>query len=290
MSKMDDKTIQQHSLIAFQKWKSLWVGNCERNKPLIQTSQKDILGCFKDKIAYCFAYGPSFKRNIAEFKALNLDRSKIVVGCVDKAYRPLVEAGIIPDYCLVADGMVDVSWVEGVDTAAIKQTILICNVYGSPQWPELWAKHAGCKRIYWYLNKDNIECTKNNKYGTAEFFAPLVNYYEMIEAASNVGNSLVVYTVKIFGCKTTNLFAYDYSWGSDSYYGACDENKFKWMPHLRKPDKHNKLTYCTTNMEFSAQWLDTYIPYAASMYQVDIHNITGDGILKNGRARVCSST
>lgn len=283
---LTNEEIQKHSLIAFKVWKQLWIDNCRANKPKIATSQRQILGKFKDKPAILFAYGPSFEENIDYLKSQNFARDRYVVGCVDKAYRPLCERGIVPDFVLLADGTVDPKkWLYGVDPAFIKQTILLSNVYGQPGWSDFWIKHSSKENIFWYLNKDNIACTPNNRWGTAEFFAPIANYFEVIEAGSNVGNSLVIVTRKIFGCRTIYLMAYDYSWDHGEYYGTEQPNKRYQMPTNRVVDMNNDIVFSNLNMEFSAQWLDAYIIQAKQLHGTDIINLTGRGILRNNCMR-----
>ena len=282
--KMSMDVVQHHSRIAFEAWKELWKKNCLANKDKICTSHKDFLGIYKDKKAVLFSYGPSFEKNIEEFKALNWKREDYVIGCVDKAFRPLIERGIIPDFCLIADGSIDAKlWLDGAPKEVFKKTILIANVYCNPGWPSAWARNDSKERILWYLNKDNIACTPNNKWGTAEYFAPIANYYEVIEAGSNVGNSLVIFSRKIFGCRTSYLFAYDYCWGHGEYYGVETPAKRYLVPSYNVVDNNNDLVFTTTNMEFSAGWLDQYIVHAKQSYGVDIFNLTGRGILKQGK-------
>ena len=276
--------IQTQSLLAFNAWKTLWIKNCKANKEKIKTSHKDFLGRFKGKRAFLFAYGPSFKANIEEFKAKYQSQPDIIVGCVDKAFRPLVALGVIPDYVLVADGSVDAGeWLSGISVETLKKTILIANVYCSPAWPEMWCKHNLEHSILWYLNKDNIECTKNNKCGTAEYFAPICGYNEIIEAGSNVGNSLVIFANKIFGSKELFLYAYDYCWRHGEYYGVEAHQKRYLTPSFRVVDNCKELAFSTMNMEFSAKWLDSYIIFVRRMYGVVTKNLTGRGILREGR-------
>lgn len=283
---LTNEEIQKHSLIAFKTWKQLWINNCKANKDKIVTSQRQILGRFKDKPAVLFAYGPSFEENIEYLKSQNFPRDSYIIGCVDKAYRPLCERGIVADFVLLADASVDPKqWLHGVDPANIKKTMLFSNVYGQPGWSDFWIKHSSKENIFWYLNKDNIPCTPNNKWGTAEFFGPLVNFYEVIEAGSNVGNSLVIFARKIFGCRTIYLMAYDYSWSQGEYYGAELHNKRYQMPTNRVVDMNNKIVFSNLNMEFSSSWLDSYIIQARHLYNTHIINLTGRGILKENCLR-----
>lgn len=272
--KTKDLTSQQsvlkHSQLALDHWGDLWKGNCERNKDKIVTSLKDIVGKYHNKTAVLFAFGPSFKENIRQFK--KMDRKDVVVGCVDKAFKFLVEEGIQPDFCLIADGSVSPSWFADVDKEAIKKCKLISNIYAKPDWSDFWAEVSGPQNIYWFVNKDNLDSHK--------IYGEMVNYYELIEAASNVGNSLVVFSVKIFGCKNVILYGYDYSWDTGTYYGNGNHMKSTLVGTHREVDTVGNIVYTNDNMRFSADWLHKYSYMVKAIYNVDIFNRTGKGILK----------
>lgn len=272
--------VEMHSMRALTQWRPLWKENCAKNKPKIRTSQRDILGCYRDKSAILIAYGPSFEKNVNELLKSKMYRDKnVVIGCVDKAFSALVKMGVIPDYCIVADGTVSSDeWLEDVPDEAIKRCVLISNIYGAPGWSDRWASVAGCSRIYWYLNKDNV--------GSHNEFGALVDYYEVIPAASNVGNSLCVFSVQIFGIKNIYLLGYDYSWQiHGNYYGAVDSDKKYFMSGVRKPDINNNLVHTSSNMDFSARWLDRFFNYANYYYKTVFYNCTGAGILRSGHQK-----
>lgn len=273
------KEVNHHSNLALEAWRDLWTGNCLKNKDKIVTKHADVQDICKDKIAILISYGPSFEDNVKSIKNSDVakNRDRYLIGCVDKAFRPLTERGIQPDFCIVADGSVPSDkWLDGVKDEYVKNSKLISNVYGSPGWAQKWSDIAGNKNIFWYLNRDNIE--------TEKLFGPMVDYYETIEAASNVGNSLVVFFTRIFGAKKILLFGYDYSF-TDKYYGTCDNSK-RWIYGTKvKIDLRGDLVKCTSNMEFSAKWLENYIIYALEKYGCKIINYTNNGLINGMEAR-----
>ena len=275
---LNEKETIAHSKRAFEMWKPLWVENCQLNKPKIETSLKDILGKHRNQTAILFSYGPSFEKNVKE--VLNSDvmknRENYVITCVDKAFRPLCERGLQADYVVVADGSVCAStWLSGCSQENYKNSCLISNVYGSPGWSDAWSENAGNKNIFWYLNKDQIK--------TEEYFGPLVNYYDIIMAASNVANSMVVLTAQILGSKKILLFGFDYSF-KDKYYGTTDNYKRWALGTEHKIDIHGDIIRNTLNMDFSAKWLEQYIAKAKYDYNTLIINYTNDGIIKGREA------
>jgi len=270
--------VNRHSNMALEAWRDLWTENCLKNKDKVVNSHKDFLNIYRDKTIVLFSYGPSFEDNVREVLASDVmtNRDNYKIGCVDKAFRPLSERGIQVDFVLVADGSVSAEkWLDGVEDKYIKNSMLISNIYGSPDWVQKWSDIAGNKSIIFYLNKDNIK--------THEIFGPLADYYEVIEAASNVGNSLVVFSAKIFGSKKILLFGYDYSF-KDKYYGTCDNSK-RWIyGNLVRTDLRGDLVKSTLNMEFSAKWLENYIIYALERYSSIIINYTNNGLVRGREA------
>ena len=272
------ENVNKHSTLALNMWRDLWKENCLKNKDKIYNSHKDFLNIYKDKIAVLFAYGPSFEDNVNKIKDSDIfiNRDKYVIGCVDKAFKPLCEKGVYPDYCLLADGTISAEdWLHGVDNAHVQNCYLVSNIYGSSGWCQHWNDVAGKEKIIFYLNKDNIK--------SEEIFGPIAEFYEVIEAASNCGNSLAVFTTKIFGCKTTLLFAFDYGF-TNQYYGTCDSDKRWKFGTNTKIDIHGDLIRNTSNMDFSATWLETYIAYSLEKYKAKIINYTNNGLIRGKEA------
>lgn len=280
---MQYQEVQKQSKLAFDRWKPLWDENCDKNKTKIITSHKNLLNKYRGKKGVLFAYGPSFKQNIKDLQKMGIHKdSDYVIGCVDKAFKPMVEAGIWPDYCLIADGTVSDKWIENVNPEAIKKSFLISNVYASPKWSDLWIKHSGKSSVFWYLNKDNLNININSVCGTADYFGGKTDYYEVIPAASNVGNSLVVFSRQILGIKEFYLCAYDYCWYSKgNYYGVIDDDKKYLIGHFRTLDINNEMVWSSTNMDFSCRWLETYIMESKVTRGCVYYNSTDAGILKN---------
>jgi len=271
---MDINEVNKHSLTAFNKWKPLWIANCEKNKPFIKTQLTDFLNIYKDETVVLFSYGSSFLKNIEEFKNSNLF-GKVKIGCVDKAFRALVNNGIAPDFVICTDGSIERKWIDGIEDKYIKNCILVSNVYAAPHYIQRWADCDNLNKIAWYLNKDNIN--------THHYFGKIVDYYQVIPAASNVGNSLVVVASQIFGAKNVILYAFDYCWDFDgNYYGAEDHPKKEFLQNLRLIDKYTgKLVCVSSNMDFSSRWLERFIVYSYQNFGVIVVNKTGHGICES---------
>lgn len=272
---MKYKEVEEQSKLAFNVWKNLWIKNITENDKRIETKLSEISNKYTDKKIVIFAYGPSFLENVKSFKESELYGNSIIM-CVDKAFRPLTQNGIQPDFCLIADGQVDSKkWLDGVEDKYIKNSKLISNVYGNPGWSRKWSEIAGNKAIYWYLNKDNIK--------THEFFADYTKYREVIPAASNVSNSCCVLASQIMGSKEIYLYAFDYSWISNkNYYGVDDNYKRAHIGHMRFVD--NKLiepdiVWASSNMDFSSRWLETWANFTKTLSGTRWFNMTGNGIL-----------
>lgn len=83
--------------------------------------------------AFLVAAGPSLGKNIEELKKVG-GRGSIV--CVDAAMRALMDAGIVPDYCMALDSKAECQrFVEGLDTS---KTTLVAGVTSSPELIENW--------------------------------------------------------------------------------------------------------------------------------------------------------
>jgi len=92
----------------------------------------------------------------------------------------------------------------------------------------------------------------------------------MIPAGTNVSNAMVVFLTQsdnkgrrnYFGYDKIMLIGFDYSWTYGGKYYAFDEDgngKANYMRHIYLKNRKNEDAYTSTNLHFSAQWLEQYL-------------------------------
>jgi hypothetical protein len=234
---------------ALKQWGDQWRENSKYSKSVVESGKgfgiSKLRGLGINKYCIAVAYGPSL-RNAYEYLRILKAFNNFEIICVDKAFHALMDNGIIPDYCLVADA--NVNWEKYGEKWDTAKTKLIANVNANPKWGENWDN-----TVYYFVNKDNI--------GTEHIFSEISGVTDIIMAASNVGNSIIVVGHSIFKYDKYFLIGYDFCWGYKEQYYGNEENleKRNNMNHLQILDNNYRLVCTSVNLQFSAKWLATYI-------------------------------
>jgi hypothetical protein len=201
------------------------------------------------------ANGFSFEEHIDTIKkyAHNVD-----ILCCDKTLGHLLNHGIKPTYCLVADAVVDYDKYMDKWRDQLGETILFMNITGNTKW----SKNGNWKDRYFFVNRDVINSEIE--------FMRLSGCENTIPAGTNVSNAMVVFLTQsdnggrknFFGYDKILLIGFDYSWRHGKKYYAFDEGgggKANYMRHSYCITRAGSHAYSSQNLLFSARWLEQYV-------------------------------
>lgn len=269
---INDESVKQQSLNAYNQWKDVWRDHSRQNYREHSKNLADFRNVGIGKAVLCVANGYSFEQNIETIKEY---QGNVDIICCDKTLGHLIDHGIKPTYCLVADAVVDYEkymepWVDQLD-----ETVLFSTVTANPKWN----KNGNWKDVYFFVNHDCLR---------SEFeFMELSNCQNLIPAATNVSNAMVVFLTQsdnngkqnFFGYDKILLIGYDYSWEYGGKYYAFDERgggKANYMRHMYLLNNAGVNAYTSSNLLFSAQWLEKYIStFQLNVVQCSEHTILG---------------
>lgn len=193
--------------------------------------------------------GGSFEKQVETLKKY---QHKVDIMAVDKAFVPLMEHGIRPDFVLVADAQVSFSNYCEPFLNKTKDIVLLSNVNANPDWHSNW---KGIKSFY--VNKDNIESEKE--------FSAISGCNDQIHAGSNVSNAALIYANSVLNYDKYILLGFDFCWGiGEKFYSFASGteklgNKSVALNNMRVLDRKYEMVNCSENLWFSARWLDMYI-------------------------------
>lgn len=253
---MDSNAIVQQSKSAYNQWCGLWRDHAKRHavfapfKPL-----SDFVNSGVGKACLVVANGYSLEENIETIKK---HQDKVDILCCDKTLGHLIENGIIPTFCLVCDAQVNYENYMEPWKDKLQDTVLFMNVCANPKW----SFNGNWKDKYFFVNHDSIKSEIE--------FSGLSGCQNMIPAGTNVSNAMVVFLTQsdntgrrnFFGYDKILLIGFDYSWRFGKKYYAFDETgngKSNYMRHLYVNNLSGSPAYTSTNLAFSAQWLEKYI-------------------------------
>lgn len=223
------------------------------------------------------ANGASFEEQLETLKAYHRGHD---IMCCDKTLGHLLDAGIKPHYCLVADAKVDYERYMEPWKDKLNETILFMNVTGNPKW----SFNGNWRDKYFFVNYDVIRSERE--------FMSLSGCPNKIPAATNVSNAMVVFVTQsdntgrrnVFGYDKIMLVGYDFSWKPDGSYYSFDPNargKHNYMRHIYAANRNGDMVFTSSNLLFSAQWLEQYL----SIFQLPVVNCSPEGLLGKVRAR-----
>lgn len=238
---LSKEEVHQQSMAAWNAWRTKWIRNCKVNRNVPHDKFASLLNRGEGKILVQAAFGASLRPNL---DGLKKERHRVDIACCDKAFGFLMQNGITPDYCIIADASVSSEWQLGFDTA---QTVLVANIACNPDWTARWLGP-----VVFYANWDNID--------SARVLAPIADCYEVIPASSNVSNAQVVFASQVLGYKYQLLLGFDYSWREDGdYYASGDNPKRHYMHHLDVVAPEGYIALTSSNLYFSCFWMMQYL-------------------------------
>ena len=268
MSLSPDEVLAQ-SKAAYGQWAEQWREYAKVNGEKYKkdgNTQQDLLFIGAGKTLVCVANGSSLEDHMGTLKESQSNDAVDII-CCDKVLGNLLDNGVKPQYVILADANISYKdWMEPWKDQT-KDIILISSICANIEWTQNWEGP-----VFYYVNKDNIQSEKE--------FSEISGCKEFIPASSNVGNTVVVFSVQIFGYDEHLLIGYDYSWGdSDNYYAYQDSVKRHWMKHAHGVDCRGEIVNTSQNLIFSSRWLSDYYQGMSQQMGIKAFNCSGRGIL-----------
>lgn len=247
--------ILKQSQRAYGQWAKQWREHAKVHSKYEMKPFSDFQDRGVGRAILCIGNGYSFEEEIEAIKA---NAHKVDIICCDKSLGHLLNHGIRPTFCNVADANVNYEKYLKPWETQVSDTILIGNVCANP----LWAERGNWKDRYFFCVMDVLESEKE--------FSALSNCPNKMAAGTNVGNGLVIAVTQsdntgrknLMGYDKILLIGYDFCWSPDGKYYAFDETgngKWNYMRHLWLMDSRGELAWTSNNLLFSAKWLDQYV-------------------------------
>ena len=267
---LSDSEVLAQSRNCYDQWCVQWRDHASFiGKRFEQKSLNDFHQTGMGRAALCIANGSSFEASIEVIKKY---KSNVDVICCDKTLGHCLDNGIIPKFCVISDANVSYETYLKPWENKLKKTILIANVCANPKW----ATNGNWKDLYFVCYKDSIKSEME--------FSQLSGCPNIVVASTNVSNAMVVTLTQcdnvavrnFFGYDKILLIGYDYSWYDKYYsYNHTGNGKINYMRGVYLNDNNGDFCYSSTNLIFSARWLDQYI----STYKLPIINCSKKSIL-----------
>jgi len=252
MGQISKEQIKKQSESAYNQWCNQWRDHANKHSAYEMKSLNDFENIGIGRSCILVANGASLEKDIDALKEAHSD-----IMCCDKTLGTLLDHGIKPNYCFVADANVDYKKYLEPWRKQLGGTILFMNVCGNPRWTqESWADR------YFLVNEDILKSEKE--------FSKISGCNNLIPAGTNVSNAMLVLLSRsdntarknFFGYDKYILTGYDYCWHPGGNYYAFSESgegKHNYMRHAYGVDSEGQLCYSSNNLIFSAKWLEQYV-------------------------------
>lgn len=247
--------IRKQSERAYGQWCKQWREHARINSKWLMKPMTDLEHSGIGRAALCVGNGYSLEEEMENIKQL---AHHVDIMCCDKSLGHLLRNGIKPTYCNVADANVNYEKYLQPYEDQLSETILFMNVCANP----IWAEKGNWKDRYFFSVMDVLKSEKE--------WMSLSGCPNMMAAGTNVSNGMVIALTQsdnkgrrnFFGYDKILLIGFDYSWAEDGKYYAYDKEaggKWNYMRHSYLNDQRGKPVYSSSNLIFSARWLDDYI-------------------------------
>lgn len=253
---MTPAQIKASTIQAYKQWSTQWRANSKHHskwemKPLSNFQFSGI-----GKALLLVANGYSFEENLHIIKK---HQKNVDIMCCDKTLGHLLENGIKPKFCMVADANVNYEKYMEKWANQLNETTLLMNVCGNPKWSDNgnWADK------YFFVFKDVMKYEQE--------FSELSGCQNQITAGTNVSNMMIVVATQsdnehpgrnYFGYDKIILIGFDYSWKLGGKYYAFDDEgggKTFYMRHIYGLSPRGTMIYTSGNLNSSATWAEEYV-------------------------------
>lgn len=252
---LSPEDIRNQSIRTYKQWAEQWRRQAAAARMWPMKTMEELRNIGIGRAILCIGNGYSFEE---EIETIQQHWRNVDIICCDKALGHLLSRGIKPTYCLVADANVNYEKYLKPWEGQCEETILLSNVCANPQW----ADHGNWKDRFFFVVEDVLNSQK-------EFMA-ISGCPNTIAAGTNVSNLLVIAVTQcgsqgrnnFMGYDKVLLIGFDYCWAPDGKYYAFDEDgggKTNYMRHSYLRDPRGLPTWSSTNLIFSAKWLDSYV-------------------------------
>jgi hypothetical protein len=246
------QAIKAQSIQAYRQWSKQWREHSKAHAKFKMHSMSFLEGTGIGKAILLVANGYSFEENLETIKE---HQEGVDIMCCDKTLGHLIENGIIPKYCLLADANVSYEKYCEKWEKQLEGVILIANVCANPKWTH----QPKWKDMVFFVNEDVMKYER-------EFMA-LSGCQNVIPAGTNVSNAMVIFCAQannsgrrnVLGYDKMILIGFDYSWGENYYSFDGDNGKINYMRHMMKFDNGDRICWTSHNLAFSADWLTKYV-------------------------------
>jgi len=192
-----------------------------------------------------------------EIEVLKKYKDNVDIMVCDKAMGHLFNHGITPNYVVVCDANVSYDKYMKPWEDKVSDSVLFINAAGNTKW-----SRGTWKNRVLFCNEDSINSQIE--------FSQLSGCTNFLPAATNVSNQMLVLATQCtnkgrnnwFGYDKIVLLGYDYCWRPDGkYYAFCEtgEGKKNYMRHSYVLDRDFRPAFSSSNLIFSAKWLDDYL-------------------------------
>jgi len=270
---MNRNDIIAQSKTAYEQWKEQWRKQAtHHSKYAPHKSLSDFENYGIGRACLLVANGYSLEKNI---ETIRENQDNVDIFCCDKTLGVLIDHGITPDFCLVADANVNYKKYMEPWKDKLQDTILFSCITANPEWTD----NGNWKDKYFFVNKDSIN--------SQEEFSALGKCNNLIPAGTNVSNAMLLMLTQcdngaprnFFGYDVYGLIGFDYSWQWDGNYYAFDKlgnGKYNYMRHIYPINRGGKQVYSSQNLIFSAQWLEKYL----SIFRLPVVLCSDDSVLQ----------
>lgn len=250
-----DESIRRQSESAIKQWGDQWREHAKIHSKFVMKSLDDFEYSGLGSTVVAAANGWSLE---VEMPTLVAKKNVADIMCCDKSLGHLIRHGIKPKYLMLCDANVDYEKYMKPYEKELEETILFSNVCANPKWTH----NGNWKDIYFFVNMDILNSEKE--------FCELSRCGNIIPAGTNVSNAMIILLTRcdnnvrrnFFGYDKILLVGFDYSWSIKGNYYAFNtdgDGKANYMRHIHAKNIRGDYAYTSTNLAFSAQWLDKYI-------------------------------
>lgn len=269
---LDPKVDEAKNLATAQAYADVWRANARVNRVRIHHTIDELWEDSNPRKGVLIAAGPSLDKSMDELKALDRHTHEIVA--VDMALKPLLAAGVVPDFVIAGDHKPEIARLLVADAPADVALLLpvVADKATGVDWigPIFWFNLAS--NVFDHKSKSFLQRDQELQSGVHAALFP----------GGNVSSMGLAFLQSVRACAKIMLFGHDFCWTDDEHFysggveSLMSKDRINSDKVLNMNDQYGNPVKTNSSMLMFAEW---YEQVAAKMPGL-LENRTPTTILK----------
>ena len=249
---LDPKVSEGKNLATAQAYAAVWRKNARANKGRIHNTIDELWEDKNPRKGVLIAAGPSLDKSMEELKTLDRHTHELVA--VDMALKPLLAAGVVPDFVIAGDHKPEIARL--LITEAPADVALLLPVIADKATGKDWLGP-----IFWFNLASNVYIRNTGTFLQRDQEL-LSGVHAALFPGGNVSSMGLAFLQSVRACSKIMLYGHDFCWTDDEHFysggveSLMSKDRINSDKVLNMNDQHGNPVKTNSSMLMFAEWYE----------------------------------